>query len=82
LEFTLEMIIFITGALSIWLLARDEGWSRWGFIVGIIGQPCWVYTTISNGQWGLFFLTLFYTYSFAMGIYNKFIKRNGRKTIK
>lgn len=82
MEGILEFIIFITGATSIWLLAKEGGISKWGFVVGLIGQPCWVYTTITNGQIGLFFLTFIYTYSYCLGIYNHFIKKDGRKDVE
>ena len=78
----LQVIIFITGASSIWLLAKDNGISKWGFVIGLVGQPCWVYITISNQQWGLFFLTFIYTYSYILGTYNYFIKKDNNNVTK
>ena len=59
---------------AIWFLSRTEKWKRWGFIVGIFGQPFWLYSTIKAEQWGIVALTIFYTYSFAQGIYFYWIK--------
>lgn len=69
-----QIMLFISGASSIWFLSRTEEWKRWGFIIGILGQPFWLYSAIHNKQIGIVVLTLFYTYSFAQGIYFYWIK--------
>lgn len=69
-----QIMLFVCGCSAIWLVARKEDWKRWGYIVGLCGQPFWFYTTITSEQWGMFALTLFYTYSWGMGIYNYWIK--------
>lgn len=71
----IQWLILILSTTSIWLVARTEKWSRWGFIVGLIAQPFWLYSSIKNDQWGIVILTLFYTYSWSMGIYNYFVKK-------
>ncbi len=69
-----QILLVITGASAIWFLSRKEEWKRWGFIVGILGQPFWLYSTIKAEQWGIVALTIFYTYSFGQGIYFYWIK--------
>lgn len=71
-----QLMILIFGCSAIWLVARKENWKRWGYILGLIGQPFWFYTSITNKQWAIVALTVFYTYSWVMGIYNYWIKKD------
>ena len=70
-----QIAVMIFGAGAIWLVGRKEHWRRWGYIFGLIGQPFWIYSFISNHQYGMLAMTAFYTYSWAMGIYNYWIKK-------
>jgi len=72
LDSIIQMIILITSAASIWFIGRKEHWSKWGYVIGIVSQPFWLYTTYQNSQWGLFALSIFYLYSWGMGVYNNF----------
>jgi hypothetical protein len=71
-----QIAIMIFGASAIWLVSRKEKWNRWGYILGMCGQPFWIYTTIQNEQWGILIMTLVYAYSWAQGIWNYWIKNN------
>lgn len=66
--------IMIFGASAIWFVGRKESWKRWGYILGLLGQPFWIYSSVVNEQWGILIMTLFYTYSWSQGIYNYWIK--------
>ena len=66
----------IFGALSVWFVSRKEEWKRWGYIFGLIGQPFWLIAAIQSGQWGIMVMAVFYTYAWAQGIYNYWIKNN------
>jgi len=70
-----QVFVMIFGASAIWLVGRKEDWRRWGYILGLCGQPFWIYSFISNHQYGMLIMTLFYTYSWSMGIYNFWIKK-------
>lgn len=69
-----QIAIMIFGASAIWLVGRKEHWKRWGYILGIIGQPFWFYTAYTNEQWGILIMCLFYFYAWLQGIYNHWIK--------
>lgn len=69
-----QIAIMVFGSAAIWLVGRKEEWKKWGYILGILGQPFWIYTSYMNEQWGILLMTLFYTYSWSMGIYNYWIK--------
>lgn len=66
----LQILIAITGALSIMLITSPHAdVTRVGFIVGLLGQPCWLYCTYKARQWGMFGLTLIFTYSYLRGLF-------------
>ena len=67
--------ILIFGCSAVWLVGRKEHWRRWGYVMGLCGQPFWFYTTITAEQWGIVLLCCWYTYSWAQGVYNFWIKR-------
>ena len=70
-----QISILVLGASNAWLLSRKEKWRRWGYILGMMGQPFWIYSTVQNKQWGIFALALFYIYCWGQGIYNFWIKK-------
>lgn len=74
LETASQIWMVLFSCAAIWLLGRRESWRRWGFIVGIIGQIAWFYTSICNRQWGLFLITVWWTYSYAQGIWFYWVK--------
>lgn len=67
--------IMIFGVAAIWLVGRKESWKRWGYILGLLGQPFWMLNALENEQWGILIMTLVYTYSWCQGIYNYWIKK-------
>lgn len=69
-----QICIALLGGAAIWFLSRREEWKRWGHIIGLCSQPFWFYTTIHHRQWGLFVLSLWYTYSWCQGIWNYWLK--------
>lgn len=67
--------IFVFGVSAIWLVGRKEWWRKFGYIAGLCGQPFWIYTAIITENYGLGAMCLFYTYSWAQGFYNHWIKK-------
>jgi len=61
--------IFIFGVLAIILVARKN---KWGFFFGLLSQPFWYITAITNHQWGIVLVSVVYTCSWAYGLYNWF----------
>ena len=70
-----QIMLFVFGASAIWFVSRKEDWKRWGYILGLCGQPFWFYSAYQTEQWGIAVLTLFYTYAWIQGIYNYWIKK-------
>ncbi len=59
---------------AIWLLARNDAARRWGFVVGLAGQPAWLYETFSSGQFGMLLVTGFFTWVYARGCWEYFVR--------
>ena len=70
-----QLVIVLTGCSAIFMVSRKESWSKYGYIVGLLGQPAWFYIGISNRNWGIVLLTIVYTFSWSQGIYFNFIKK-------
>ena len=64
-----QAIIFVFGAASVFLLARDN---RWGFVFGLIPQPVWLYLSYESKQWGVLLLCLICSVNWVYGIYRHF----------
>lgn len=67
--------IAIFGVTAIILVAKKN---KWGFVLGLISQPFWYITSFINKQWGVFFVSIIYTFSWALGIYEWFFKNKKR----
>jgi len=63
--------ITIFGIMAIILVAKKN---KWGFVFGLISQPFWFMTAYLNKQWGVLFLSVVYTFSWCLGIYEWFYK--------
>lgn len=65
-----QLIIALTGSLAIWLV-NDERESRrkWAGVVGLAGQPFWLYSTFAAEQWGMLFAAIAFTVSWWRGFW-------------
>lgn len=71
-----QVFIAVTGVMAIWL-SQDEKASRrrYASIFGLLAQPFWFYTTYTNEQWGIFVLSLFYTFAWWKGFRNNWLRK-------
>lgn len=66
-----QIIILIFSPIAIRLLASKEKKMRLiGCIFGLITQPFYHYSTFVNEQWGMFIVSIWFTYSYIAGIKN------------
>ena len=65
-----QLMIAILGGLAIYLVGRKDKYKRYGYISGLLSQPFWLYSAFVNQQWGIFVLSIWYTYSWGNGIKN------------
>lgn len=74
----LQILLFLFSASAIWLLSSDQPWSdRWGFLVGLAGQPFWIAETYAAEQYAMLTLSLFYTLAWAKGVRKHWFRRAG-----
>lgn len=66
-----QVFIVILGTASIILVAKKN---KWGFVLGLLSQPFYIYTSLVNEQWGIFITSFIYTGSWIFGIYEWFFK--------
>ena len=72
-----QLMIACTGMVAIYLTQQNnQELKKYAPILGLIGQPFWYYTTLMNEQYGIFVLTLGYTYLWGLGLYNSWFKEN------
>lgn len=73
LDQMLQALLLLSGATAIFLI-KETGRprrERWGFLIGALGQPVWLYVAWTAGQWGLFTLALFYTWGWTEGAWKR-----------
>ena len=68
-----QIIIMVMSCGSIFLLSSKRLF-RWGFVVGLMGQPFWIHTALTHEQWGILAVSLWYTIAHVRGIRNHFKK--------
>jgi len=71
-----QVAILIFSGASVWALAG--GRTRLGFILGLGGQPFWIFTTWQAGQWGMLLVSLWFTYNYLRGLRNYRCRAEGR----
>ena len=76
LDITSQIAIFVFGVTSLILITKKN---KWGFVIALFGQPFYFYTSYANKQWGLFLVTLVYTFIWAYGAYEWFSKKKRKK---
>jgi hypothetical protein len=70
-----QLGIMVFGLSAIWLVnCRGRRWRRWGPIMGLLGQPFWVWTTIAHEQYGVTAMCAVYAAMWGRGIWNNWIK--------
>jgi len=70
-----QILIALTGVVAIFLSQQsNDSYKKYACLFGMAGQPFWFYSAISNEQWGIFVLCLFYSYSWGVGIKNNWMK--------
>lgn len=67
--------ILLTGPIAIYFVNKpDQKTRRWGSVCGIIAQPLWFALAWYTDSFGLFILSLFYSYSWGKGFYYNWIR--------
>jgi hypothetical protein len=69
-----QFVIFVTGPAAIWLSqTRKPELEKWASLIGLFGQPFWLYAACMAAQWGIFSADILYTYMWWTGFRNWWI---------
>ena len=68
IEIISQFVIPILSCAGVYFVTKKDRTRKYGYVFGLCSQPFWIYTTAYNHQWGLFALSLFYTYRWIHGI--------------
>lgn len=73
-----QFAIPVTTVLCLFLVANgDIRVQRWGFVVGIIGQPIWIIRNFHNQEWGMLATSIVVTGLYLYGC--RFFIKNHEK---
>jgi len=77
----IQFFIAALGVLAIMLIGREERYRKWGYLLGLVGQPFWVWSSYAAGQWGILVLSLLYLFCWGQGVWHYWINTipGGRK---
>jgi len=68
--------ITLFGGTAIFLVGRKtRRVRRWGFVCGLLSQPCWYVQLALHSQWGMMPVYLFYTFSWIAGFWTHWIAK-------
>lgn len=68
-----------TALVSVYLFNAGTGRERWAALVGLLGQPAWLYLTTVTGEPGMFIVSLFFTLCYGRGVLRGFFRHGGRR---
>lgn len=69
-NFVQVMILVCSSTVAFLVGSKKAKVRRVGFVVGLIGQPFWLATAWTHGQWAIFALCFWYAFCYARGIWN------------
>lgn len=65
-----QIAVALLAVLAVWLSqARSRGWRRWACIVGLLGQPLWLYAGWKAGQWEFFAFAVLLSLAWLKGLW-------------
>ena len=74
-----QAVLLVLSGTAVYLLAsKNERRQFVGCLIGICGQPLWLWSAWIHGQWGIFILSVVFLYSYGRGA----IARRPRKEKK
>jgi hypothetical protein len=56
----IQTIICLCGIITVHLLARNDKYQKFGYLVGLFSEPFWIISAWQNGQWGIGILAVYY----------------------
>lgn len=76
----LQVSIAIFGFVAIYLTQQpDDAKKKYACIFGLISQPMFLYSTFMAEQWGMFLLSIAYTYAWWVGFKSFWLKKQNKQ---
>ena len=73
-----QVWIIVFGCSAIWFVGAREPYRRWGYVLGLISQPAWLYASVVSEQWGVFLVSVIYLAAWIRGcVKNPLIGKRG-----
>lgn len=63
----IQTTILILSGFAFWL-STSQTPNRWGFLLGVLAQPLWIYETWQASQWGMLALSICFLLGYARGL--------------
>lgn len=73
LEAFLQAWITLTAIAALLMFTLKGRWACWAPLVGLIGQPAWIWSTFFHGQYGMFVVSLAFTLIYTWGVWREWI---------
>ncbi|MGO4813338.1 hypothetical protein AB4156_27730 [Cupriavidus sp. 2MCAB6] len=70
----LNLWMVATALVSVFLFNVGPKRARWAALVGLLGQPAWLYLTHATGEAGMFAVSLFFTLCYGRGVWSGFLR--------
>lgn len=63
-------IVLLGGAAIYFLASPDALVRRWGYLSGLLSEPFWIYAAITDKQWGVLMMALWWGGFYFVGLIN------------
>lgn len=64
----IQLALAVFGLTALWLaMGHDPAHRKWAPVIGLCGQPFWMWFALSANAWGLLVLSMAYTAVYARG---------------
>lgn len=80
LNFANGLILVMGAAGAYFISSSDRKIKFYGFLIGVLSEPIWMYVTLATGNWGIFLLSLWYLICNIRGVYNHRGKNEDRNS--
>ena len=74
LEAFLQAVITLSSIAALVLVMQSTPVRRWGPVVGLVGQPAWLFSTWAHGQFGMFLVSGAFTAIYVWGVWRDWVE--------
>lgn len=74
----LNLWMIATAVVSVYLFNAGTHRARWAALIGLSGQPAWLYLTTATSEPGMFVVSVFFTLCYGRGVWDGFFRGSKR----